>query len=350
MSEFSSAIVVSITDTYSYSTASIWYADGAAVDVVKLEGGAAYKQVMRSVNVLSDPSTSSTGSTRGSLGFMSLRDYLPLWTAIEPVDSNAEAITWMLKGLKAATETHVEEFLTAVSISSPFPIGHGSPFENTLRTTAESLGLNYKGTRTAATAITGLYGLEGQCDPDVYKTPDQKEPDDPPKTHLGLDYSRAGISAFLVEEECGVTEVLREFHNTTLAADLEFPEKHEDLTRAMKNMIRPVDDRYSGSVSQRKPVKLSELVMLGESTEDEILHEVLSEVFANNYTAMRARSDERARTHHPLFTGSRAAAMSCQKQLEFELTHQWDEKFQGWLLKDTSGEDQRWWWSRERSM
>lgn len=281
---------------------------------------------------------------------MSLQDYLPSWTAIEPVDPDAEALTWMLKGLKAATETYVEQSLTAVSISSPSLIRHGSPFENTLRTTVESLGLNYKGTRIAATAITSLYGLEGQCDPDVYKMPDQKESDDPPQTYLALDYSRSGISAFLVEEECGVTEVLREFHNTTLAANIELSGKREDLTRAMRNMIRPIDEQYSGAVSYEHSVEISELVMLGESTEDALLHEVLMEVFGSNYTALRDRSDERANKHHPLFVGSRAAAMSCQKQLEFELTHEWDEKFQGWLLKDTSGEHQRWWWSRKRSI
>lgn len=343
-------IVKPTIDISHCSTASIWYADGTVVDVVKLEGRVAYKQVMRSVNVLSDPSTSSADPTRRSLGSMSLQNYLPSWFAAGSVGSDAEAITWMLKGLKAATETYVEEPLNSVSIGSPFLVPQKSPFEDTLRTAVESLGLNYKGTRTASLAITGIYGLEGQCHPDVYKTPDQKEPDDPPQTYLTIDYSRAGMSAFLIEEECGVREVLREYQNTTLAADLDFPGKLEDLTRVLQRMIRPIDERFHEVAFNKHPVEISEFIMLGESTEDAVLHKVLSDVFESNYTAMRTRSDERVRTHHPLYAGSRAVALNCQKQLEFELTHQWDGELQGWLLKDIPGDNQRWWWPRKRSM
>lgn len=259
----------------------------------------------------------------------------------------AEAIIWMLKGLKAATETYVEEPLNSVSISSPFLVQQKSSFQNTLRTTVESLGLKYKGTRAASLAITNMYGLEGRCDPDLYKTPDQNEPGDPPQTYLAIDYSRAGVSAFLVEEECGVTEVLREYHNTTLAADLDFPGKREDLTRAIQRMIRPVIERYHELAFDKHPMVIAELIMLGESTEDAMLHDALSEVFGANYAALKTESDERAGTHHPLFAGSRAVARICQQQLEFELAHEWDEEFQGWLLKDRPGDDQRRWWPRK---
>jgi hypothetical protein len=341
---------VPITDILPCSTASIWYANGTAVDVVKLEGGAAYTQIMRSANYQPLPLTSSDEPTRNSWRFMSLQDYLLSWTTSEPIDPESEAITWMLKGLKAATETHLEKPMTAVSISSPFLIRPRNPLHDTLRTTVESLGLNYKGTRTTSIAITGIYGLEGQCDLDVFKTPDRKEPDDPAKTYLALDYSRAGISAFLVEDGCGVAEVLRELHNTTLAADVEFPGKHEDLARTLENIMRPIDERSFGAVSREHPVEISELVMLGESTEDAMLHEVLSEALGTNYTNLKAGSDKRARIHDPLFAGSRAAAMGCQEQVELELTHKWDEEFQGWLLKDTQGENQIWRWPHKRSM
>jgi hypothetical protein len=341
---------VPITDILPCSTASIWYANGTAVDVVKLEGGAAYTQIMRSANYQPLPLTSSDEPTRNSWRFMSLQDYLLSWTTSEPIDPESEAITWMLKGLKAATETHLETPMTAVSISSPFLIWPRNPFHDNLRTAVESLGLNYKGTRTASIAITGIYGLEGQCDLDVFKTPDQKEPDDPAKTYLSLDYSRAGISAFLVEDDCGVAEVLRELHNTTLAANVEFPGKHEDLSRTLKNIMRPIDERLFGAVSREHPVEISELVMLGESTDDAMLHEVLSEILGTNYTDLKAGSDERATIHDPLFAGSRAAAMGCLNQLDCELTHEWDEEFQGWLLKDIRVEDQRSWWPRKRNM
>jgi hypothetical protein len=320
------------------STASIWYANGTTVDIVKLEGGAVYKQIMRTANARIHTPSSSDETSRGLLGYMSLQNYLPSWTAKEYVDPDAEAITWMLKGLKASTEAYMEESLTAVSIGYPFQIRSGWPF----RTAVESLGLNYKNTRTAAIAITELYGLEGQCDPDPYKTPDEKEkPDDPAKTYMALDCSRAGISAFLMEEDCGVTEVLREYHNTTLAADVDFPGKHADLSRTLQTFICSTDERDSVAVSHEYPVEVSELVMLGEMTEYVMLHEVLSEVFGSNYTDLKAGSDERAKLHHPLFAGSRAVALYCQKQLELESTHEWDEGFQGWLLNDVPGVDQK---------
>jgi hypothetical protein len=330
------AFVAPTNDISSCSTASIWYANGTTVDIVKLEGGAVYKQIMRTANARIHTPSSSDETTRGLLGYMSLQNYLPSWTTTVPVDPDAEAITWMLKGLKASTEAHMEETLTAVSIGYPFLIQSGYPF----RTAVESLGLNYKNTRTAAIATTELYGLEGQCDPDPYKTPDQKEkPDDPEKTYLALDYSRSGISAFLVKEDCGVEEVLREYHNTALAAYVDFPGKRADLSRTLRNLIRSTDERDSVAVSHKYPVEVSELVMLGESTEDVILHEALSDIFGSNYTDLKAGSDERAKVHHPLFAGSRAVALYCQKQLELESTHEWNEQFQGWILKDTPGED-----------
>jgi hypothetical protein len=329
------AIVVLFADVLPYSTASIWYANGTVVDIAKLEGGAAYKHVMRSTMALPVTPTLSNEPTRRPWGYMSLQDYLPSWIAAEPVNSDGEAISWMLKGLKAATEAHKEEPLAAVTISCPFLIHHRNEFRNTLRTTVESLGVNYKGTKTASIAIMELYGIEGQCDIDVFKTPDQVEPDDPPQTYLALDYGRAGISAFLVKEDCGVPEVLRQYHNATLAANVDFLGKRADLSRTLRDLIRPIEEPYFGAVSHMNPVEISELVMLGESTEDTMLHDVLSEVLGSNYTDLKAGSNERERTHDALFAGSRAVAMICQKQLEYELTHEWDEEFNGWLLKKT---------------
>ncbi|KAI4725387.1 hypothetical protein E4T49_06854 [Aureobasidium sp. EXF-10728] len=331
---------VGFTLALDYGTASIWYANGTAVDVVKLEGGSAYKQVMRLASVKPYSPMSTPEPTRGSLSAMFFQDYLPSSSPTEPADSDAEAIKWMLTGLKAATETYVEEPLTAVRISTPFPFPYKSSFHKTLQTTVESLGPRYFGTVTASTDITRIYNLKGQCDNDPYKPPDQKEkPDDPPREYLALDYSQSGILAFVVEEDCGVEYIHRKLHNTTLGASVEFPTKHEDLVHAFKDLVfRPF-----GAMDITWQANISELVLLGESTEDDMLQEVLAEVFGDNYTDLKVGSDKRAIVHHPLFAGSRAAAMGCQNRLEIELTHEWDERFQGWLLRDTR-EDQRWWW------
>ncbi|KAG9657305.1 hypothetical protein KCU95_g12864, partial [Aureobasidium melanogenum] len=332
-----------------YGTASIWYANGSSVNIVKLEGGFAYKQVMRSASAEPYKPVSPTEPTQGSLGFMFLQGYLPSWAAAESVDHDAEAITWMLKGLKGATEACVEEPLADVIISSPFHVPYQGWLDNTLSTSVESLGLRYLGTRRASTTITGIYGLEGQCHDDGFTTPDQREPDDPPKMYLALDYSLAGISMALVEEDCGIAEALREFRNATLGAGIDFPGKREDLTRQLEDLIRPVERWYPEIGDYKISVEISELVLLGESTEDAGLHEVLLEVFGSNYENFKTQSDERARLHHPLFAGSRAVAQSCQKRLEDELTWEWNEQFQWWVPKTNQTGQKKWWWPFKRS-
>lgn len=333
-----------------HSTVSIWYANGTAVDVVKLDGGFAYKQLMRSASAEPYKPVSPTEPTQRLLGSMFLQNYLPSMAAAEPVDHDAEAITWMLKGLKGATEAYVEEPLTDVLISTPFHIPYQGWLDNTLSTSVESLGIRYLGTRRVSTFITGIYGLEGQCHDDPYATPEQRGSDDPPKMYLALDYSSAGILMDLVLEDCGIPETLREFRNATLGAGNDFPGKHEDLTRQLKHMMRPVDKWYPEIGDYKVSVDISELVLLGESTDDALLHEVLLEVFGNNYEHLKNQSDKRARLHHPLFAGSRAVAEICQKRLEVELTMDWDEQFQGWVPKDPQREEQKWWWPFKRNI
>ncbi|KEQ84800.1 hypothetical protein M438DRAFT_391874 [Aureobasidium pullulans EXF-150] len=192
-----------------YGTASVWYANGTAVDIVKIEGGPAYKHFMHSVTAECRLDVPENDWGQQKLGVMSFQDYLPTWATAKPVDPNADAITWMIKGLKAATEAYVEEPMTAVRISIPFTISRGSSFDSTMRTAVESLGLDYMGARVGSTAITSIYDLEGECDLNIYPTPDHKTTvDDPERIYLAIDYSRAGISAFLVSEECSVTEIL----------------------------------------------------------------------------------------------------------------------------------------------
>ncbi|THW08859.1 hypothetical protein D6D25_07843, partial [Aureobasidium pullulans] len=117
-----------------YGTASVWYANGTAVDIVKIEGGPAYKHFMHSVTAECRLDVPENDWGQQKLGVMSFQDYLPTWATAKPVDPNADAITWMIKGLKAATEAYVEEPMTAVRISIPFTISRGSSFDSTMRT------------------------------------------------------------------------------------------------------------------------------------------------------------------------------------------------------------------------
>ncbi|THW43352.1 hypothetical protein D6D22_04499 [Aureobasidium pullulans] len=330
-----------------YGTASVWYANGTAVDIVKIEGGPAYKHFMHSVTAECRLDVPENDWGQQKLGVMSFQDYLPTWATAKPVDPNADAITWMIKGLKAATEAYVEEPLTAVRISIPFTISRGSSFDSTMRTAVESLGLDYMGARLGSTAITSIYDLEGECDLNIYPTPDHKTTvDDPERICLAIDYSRAGISAFLVSEECSVTEIVRKFYNTSLGADANFAGMRNQLSRSLEDLTcRPFDDlsyTYPSELSElllldnlgsTYPSEISELVLLGESADNVMLHEILEEVLGRDYTALKAASDKRADVHLPVFAGSRAVAMQVQAHQEYISTRMWDEQRQDWMKR-----------------
>ncbi|THW63994.1 hypothetical protein D6D20_03174 [Aureobasidium pullulans] len=342
-----------------YGTASVWYANGTAVDIVKIEGGPAYKHFMHSVTAEFRLDVPENDWGQQKLGFMPFQDYLPTWATAKPVNPNADAITWMIKGLKAATEAYVEEPMTAVRISIPFTISRGSSFDSTMRTAVESLGLDNMGVRLGSTAITSIYDLEGECDLNIYPTPDHKTTvDDPERIYLAIDYSRAGISAFLVSEECNVTEILRKFYNTSLGADANFAGMRNQLSRSLEDLTRrPFDDlgyTYPSELSElllldnlgsTYPSKISELVLLGESADNAMLHEILEEVLGRDYTALKAASDKRADVHLPIFAGSRAVAMQVQAHQEYISTRVWDEQRRDWMDKDVSEKQHKRWWS-----
>lgn len=106
-------------------TASIHFANGSAYDVVKVEGGASYKETMRR---LSNPHD-EISHDKGSLPAPASEDGLPqsftlvfptrLQEALNYVSSmlprkspapppEAESLLWMLKALKASSEAYLE--------------------------------------------------------------------------------------------------------------------------------------------------------------------------------------------------------------------------------------------------
>ena len=72
------------------SVASVYFSNGSAVDIAKIQGGPAYKQLMRAPEVLASHVTAyhlsfdyaleaNIGAVQASLGLQSLRDFLPPW-------------------------------------------------------------------------------------------------------------------------------------------------------------------------------------------------------------------------------------------------------------------------------
>ncbi|KEQ92402.1 hypothetical protein AUEXF2481DRAFT_32309 [Aureobasidium subglaciale EXF-2481] len=238
-------------------------------------------------SVIADPHLleASPEQTSQPIGAMLLQDYLPSFATRSPLNHNVETMNWMLRGLKGATEAFVEEPLTAVRISTNLP---RAPMVSIIQPDVESLGLKYLETRLEPTTVLSILGLEGNCDSNPYKLPDQMVvPDDPPQVYLAIDHSRAGISAFLAEEDCGIGWILRSFRNMNLGAEADFPGELEDLAHVLKHLMHQPVDEWGWIISSH----ICEIVLLGESTNDTTLDEALQYVLQANYTNLKARSD-----------------------------------------------------------
>jgi len=96
--------------TLDYGVASVYFSNGSAVDIAKIQGGPAYKQMMRATEVLDSHPTASRPlfdntleAGKASLSLQSLRDFLPPWLGGR--DAHAQSLSQKLKALKTATES-----------------------------------------------------------------------------------------------------------------------------------------------------------------------------------------------------------------------------------------------------
>ena len=118
-----------------HSTASIYFSNGSTFDIAKIEGGSAYKQIMRASDSirfydgipqqskLDKSSKAALVVAQIRLGLQSLRDYLPPWLGGQ--DSRTEALSRMLKALKVATESFLETQLSDAEVVFPFELLKG---------------------------------------------------------------------------------------------------------------------------------------------------------------------------------------------------------------------------------
>ena len=305
--------------------------NGTTVDVAKVEGSPAYKHIIRLAGDASqapDPGIPYSADRNGRdmtqtiLDSLGLRDHLPPW--LGGLDEPTQAVAAMLKSLKTATEAYVDVPETDANVALPFV--PSATYKGILHAALSSIPLDAPTWASAgAPSPAGEYaawahGLTGHCA--YYPEPGDPK-DDPEQLILTIDHNRAGLSALLLDEECGVLERRRTLYGADFGADA--------LLHRCKGAVQP-DDECLANLRQAMrqltelPLKsgngaglmhISELVLHGDSTSDPRLHSVLKDVLREhqglNITTLAERWHG---TIDPVFAASRGLAQVCFERLE----------------------------------
>ena len=144
------------------------------VDVARIEGGPAYKQMMRAIDVLDGPDTLEPGAraAQASLSLQSLRDYLPPW--LGGTDARAKSLVLMLKALKTATESYLEAPLSVAEVIMPSSVPNSYFDDFRSAGSSLSLQLHFDAQHPAGAPVAWAYGLGGTCEHyTLSKNPDQ---------------------------------------------------------------------------------------------------------------------------------------------------------------------------------
>ncbi len=304
-----------------FSIASIYFSNGSFADIAKIEGGPAYKQMIRATDILKDMSKLGTGAIQAPLRLQSLRDYLPPWLGGK--NARTQSLSRMLEALKTATESYLETSLSTAEVVMPFPVSNS--YLHDLRSACSYLSLHMPLSAQPPAGILAAraHGIGGNCPSDTASKVSREQWDDPEQLILTIDYSRAALTALLVAEECSTFEYRRVLHDTRLGTDGLFrgsdssgpDSSRDDLARALRKLTSlPLEDGNGEGLKQ-----ISELVLLGESASDRRLHDVLMEVLAEQSGSLvTAAYDERPRVIDPLFAASRGVAYDCWDRMNFK--------------------------------
>lgn len=288
------------------------------------------------MNVLGDHATAhptlldhalkpGTGAAQAPFGLQSLRDSLPPWLGGNN-DNRTQSLFRMLKALKTATESYLEASLSTAEVVFPFPVSDSHL--DTLRSACSSLSLYMPLSAQPPAGILAAraYNIGGSCKTAIAdEALGRKQVEDPEQLILTVDYSRAALTALLVAEECGVFDYRRVLHNTSLGADCLSLSRgsntpgcdsnnRSDLARALRGVVDLPLEGGSGAGLKR----IQELVLLGESAGDRLLHDVLREVLGEKSgTLVTHVSERRARVIDPLYAASRGLALDCWDRMNF---------------------------------
>ncbi|KAJ5166238.1 uncharacterized protein N7482_005019 [Penicillium canariense] len=262
---------------------------------------------MRAADVQKDDAYISL-DTQTTVGWPSLRGYLPPWLGGH--NHTHESISRMLESLKIAIESYLEASVSTAEITVPFPIS--DTFFDTLRSTAKSESISIPATPAAPAGrlvAQPVYGIgPGECgyDPHVQ---------DPAQAFLTVEYTRSALTALLVVEECGIYEDLRVLHETRFGSQESPQDRRAKLTTALGDIVKmPVE--YDGEMLK----SLSNVILLGESSQDKLLHDILKDVLSKQQPSgiNTAVVDQHQEPVNPVFAASVGAARLNLFKLNFD--------------------------------
>lgn len=246
--------------------------------------------------MLDDTLESAVTLEQVHLGLQSIRDYLPPW--LGGGNSSSKVLSRMLKALKIAAESYLETSVSTAEVAFPFPISDS--YSDTLRSACSSVSLHPPWLRLAPAGILAAraYGIGETCE-------------DPEQLILTVDYSRAALTALLVDADCGIFEYRRVLHDTRLGLDGlhdRSEASRSDLERAIREVTKLPLENDNGAGLER----INNLVLLGESADNSQLHDVLREVLGGQYIPLVTTANEnRKSVIDPLFAASRGVALHC---------------------------------------
>lgn len=266
-------------------TCSIYFANGSAVDVAKIEGSPNYKAIMHHIETTSEVHHPGTPEALDFL-LQQLQHYLPsapLTSALSHwphQDRDTNVVKAMLLALKSAAEAYLESPAPVADLVVPMTISERG--RQIFESASSSAGFR----RVTGFPVAGSLAAMANGICPFYQHPEKCPYDDdrPGQLILTVDYSRAALTAILYLEEMCVFDILRERHDVNLGADALSqcqPRETDDgsyraLTEALSEVVKMPVERVEPDV----PQTVAGLVLLGERGTEPHLRRALQHVLA----------------------------------------------------------------------
>jgi len=253
-----------------YGTSVVYTENGTSIGVAKIEGSPAYKALMHAQTWLTPKTSQDDFRSRVPLQQMPLVsqlanvdswcDRLPDWICTGSEEQSVITMSQMLQGLKAATESYLTTELSYVNIATPNKATENFTHVLASAATRASLQQDDVGILRANIWAANINTIEDYfCEESV-------------RVVLALDYSRAGLTATLIEDDCGMPYDLVTIHDRSVGTRQWSDDSWSKLVREFREFIAQGRREFGGNDA------ISKIVLLGESANDERLKDILREV------------------------------------------------------------------------
>lgn len=283
-------------------TISVCFANESYVDIAKVEGSVAYKQMMRAQNwTTADDSInggwiSSTAifdheqPPQGIVNQISLRDRLPCWLGGLACDGAVQQLVPMLRTLQVAASSYLGTEAEEVIVVFP-----ARPSDHLVRDLVRA------STRSSLRLLIRLETPAGHLAAYANGMSDRGCYIDGERRILAVEYSRAALTSMLLQEECGMYEDIRGSHITALGADHWSSDVESDMVSELRRVAR------NENAPETVNLGFDELVLLGELGDDKRVMRALHEAFVGSQE-VNAVTDS-SEMVSPLFAAARGAAL-----------------------------------------